>query len=56
MIKYGTGTDKYSVILQNETLNCDFTDDACLFYFFYLEVQKYSKAALLAMLTCTAQD
>ena len=34
-MKYGIGTDKYFVIRQNETLKCDSTDDACLFYFFY---------------------
>jgi formaldehyde-activating enzyme involved in methanogenesis len=56
IIKYGIGTDTYFVILQNETLHCDSTDDECLFYFFYLELQKYLKAALLEMPTCTTQD
>jgi hypothetical protein len=56
IIKYRIGTDKYFVIRQNETLPCDSIDDACLFYFFYLELQKYLKAALLAMLTCATQD
>jgi len=34
-MKFRIGTDKYFVIRQNETLNCDSIDDACLFYFFY---------------------